>query len=45
MYMGLLQEIQLELLRGPGCERYPYLEMEETCANENLLAAIFNAEL
>jgi hypothetical protein len=43
--MGLLQEIQLQFLHGPGCERYPYLEMEETCANENLLDVTFNYNL
>jgi hypothetical protein len=45
MYMGILQEIQLQLLHGPGCERYPYLEMEETCANDNLFNVILISDL
>ena len=32
MYMGVLKELRVDLLHDSGCERYPYLEMEETCA-------------
>ena len=27
-----LLRLQIELLHGPGCESYPYLEMDEGCA-------------
>ena len=26
-----LNRLHIELLQGPGCESYPYLEMDETC--------------
>ena len=31
-YRGVLKELRVDLLHDSGCERYPYLEMEETCA-------------
>lgn len=34
-YGGVLEELQIELLHNSGCEHYPYLEMEETCAQVN----------
>ena len=34
-YGGVLEELQVELLHNSGCEHYPYLEMEETCAQFN----------
>ena len=28
---NILNSLHIELLQGPGCESYPYLEMDETC--------------
>ena len=36
---NMLKVLHVELLQGPGCESYPYLEMDEGC-KYNIQAAI-----
>ena len=30
-YKGLLEELEVDLLKQSGCEKYPSLEMSESC--------------
>ena len=36
---NILKVLHVELLQGPGCESYPYLEMDEGC-KQNIRDAI-----